>query len=212
VVEDRKVAPSIERSEDIIRMEQAFAHWAVKGTESKSNIDRLLQNKDFISPLKKLGWKGFLFGTGMDCDVLLGDAEEGNKSECYFEITFDEEERLVLIDRGKGTAVSYNGEREFQRRNFKWILFPDRKIKVHLSFGFYLDIILAKHENCEAQYKARVAQYLKTSRANISLPSPHWAAAVPTNNYDSLVTSVYDSIIQKSLHLSSSVSININPT
>jgi hypothetical protein len=38
-------------------MEQAFAHWAVKGTESKSNIDRLLRNKDFISPLKKLGWK-----------------------------------------------------------------------------------------------------------------------------------------------------------
>src|ERR1700727_943018 len=51
------VAPSIERSEDIIRMEQAFAHWAVNGTESKSNVDRLLQNKDFISPLKKLGWK-----------------------------------------------------------------------------------------------------------------------------------------------------------
>ena len=53
----RLVAPSIKRSEDIIRMEQAFAHWAVKGTESKSNIDRLLRNKDFISPLKKLGWK-----------------------------------------------------------------------------------------------------------------------------------------------------------
>ena len=51
------VAPSIERSEDIIRMEQAFAHWAVNGTESKSNVDRLLRNKDFISPLKKLGWK-----------------------------------------------------------------------------------------------------------------------------------------------------------
>jgi len=50
-------APSIERSEEIVRMEQAFVHWAVNGTESKSNIDRLLRDKDFISPLKKLGWK-----------------------------------------------------------------------------------------------------------------------------------------------------------
>jgi hypothetical protein len=38
-------------------MEQAFVHWAVNGTESKSNIDGLLRDKDFISPLKKLGWK-----------------------------------------------------------------------------------------------------------------------------------------------------------
>jgi hypothetical protein len=29
----------------------------VNGTESKSNSDRLLRNKDFISPLKELGLK-----------------------------------------------------------------------------------------------------------------------------------------------------------
>lgn len=49
-------APSIERPEEIVRMEQAFVRWAVKGTESKSNVDRLLRDKDFISPMKKVGW------------------------------------------------------------------------------------------------------------------------------------------------------------
>ena len=32
-------------------------NWAVNGTESKSNVDRLLRDKDFISPLKKIGWQ-----------------------------------------------------------------------------------------------------------------------------------------------------------
>jgi hypothetical protein len=60
VLKYQLVAPGInepERPAAIVRMEQAFAHWAVNEAEDKSNIDLLLRDKDFISPLMELGWK-----------------------------------------------------------------------------------------------------------------------------------------------------------
>lgn len=86
--------------------------------------------------------EGFVFGSNPKlCDVLLGSPDEGI-SGSHFRITFDDDDRLVLIDSStRGTAVGYNGQARMQRRNnprnrgrsitrdasrdFRWILFAE---------------------------------------------------------------------------------------
>lgn len=85
--------------------------------------------------------QGFVFGSNPKiCDVLIGNPR-GGVSGSHLRITFDNEDRLVLIDSSThGTAVSYNGQARKEKRNslssractksrdrsneFKWILFP----------------------------------------------------------------------------------------
>ncbi|OJD13199.1 hypothetical protein AJ78_06317 [Emergomyces pasteurianus Ep9510] len=77
--------------------------------------------------------RGFFFGTDKQAyDVLLETkTRQGDISEIHFYITFNDEECLVLMGalNTGGTAVSYDGwgQRSRRRRDFKWILFLDRK-------------------------------------------------------------------------------------
>jgi hypothetical protein len=97
------------------------------------------------------------------CDVLLGRAKDLISAE-HFYITLDEQERLVLRDTSKhGMTVSYDGQGALQPRNhFTWILFREFKtITVTIADDtLKFEIQLARHETCEAEYRARVASYL----------------------------------------------------
>ena len=116
--------------------------------------------------------KGFVFGTDpLHCDVRLqpttgtGRNKYRNKiSRQHFRITFDNQSRLVLEDTSTcGTAVSYDGQAEEERRPgpFTWILFPGWKIKVHvLEEAFEFELSLGKHEGCQAEYDANLRSYM----------------------------------------------------
>ena len=90
--------------------------------------------------------RGFVFGSNpKSCDIVIGSSK-GGISGSHFRITFDDQDRLVLIDSSThGTAVSYNGQARKDKRksppnrtcnksqdksnDFTWILFPEVKNK-----------------------------------------------------------------------------------
>ncbi|KAK2749417.1 hypothetical protein FQN57_006351 [Myotisia sp. PD_48] len=110
--------------------------------------------------------RGFSFGTSKKrCDILIETETDQKISGLQFYITMDEWGRLVLIDRSKyGTAVGYEGwGGNLFRTNFKWILAPDKETTIHLRNGAILQVEFATHENCQAEYNAKVMSYLNDS-------------------------------------------------
>lgn len=111
---------------------------------------------------------GFSFGTGKNCDVLLGAKSRSNNiSRIQFYITYDMNRCLVLIAHSisRGTAVSYNGwgEKITRLRGFKWILSRGKVLSVHLP-NYSLGLLLPTYETCQtADYQENVTAYLKNS-------------------------------------------------
>ena len=77
--------------------------------------------------------KGFTFGSDPHvCDVLLaGKLVSG----IHFSITFDEHDRLCLVDTSKhGTWVSFNRQRSVRPRHyFKWLLRAGKSLRLNLA-------------------------------------------------------------------------------
>ncbi|QSS50360.1 serine/threonine protein kinase [Histoplasma capsulatum var. duboisii H88] len=125
----------------------------------------------FDHPPMEIG-RGFSFGTDRKCDVLLAE-KRGQRgiSGFHFYITFDDKGYLIIKDEStNGTAVSYDGwGAEKTRHHFKWILFPERKLRIHLPNEFYLEIEFANHETCQTEYHINLMAYLREKR-EASLP------------------------------------------
>lgn len=65
--------------------------------------------------------KGLIFGSNPNCDVVL---DIQGVSNIHFSLTFDGFNRLIVSDLNSflGTQVTYNGDGEGVRRNFRWII------------------------------------------------------------------------------------------
>ncbi|KAK2738633.1 hypothetical protein FQN57_006951 [Myotisia sp. PD_48] len=120
--------------------------------------------------------KGFVFGTDPNtCDVLLGYRGAKGISAQHFCITFDESEHLVLKDLSTwGSTVSYSDQAKDQvRRKFVWILDlknqkKDWSIEVFvptMKTGLSFKIILARHNNCQAEYQERKSEFIQHARS-----------------------------------------------
>jgi hypothetical protein len=143
--------------------------------------------------------QGFVFGgSKKTCDVVLGSPNIGISSS-HFRITFDEKDRLVLIDSSTlGTAVSYDGQggdedrknphdrkqnRPRDRSNdFSWILFPNidnkhviitgpkgRNGKIKYFVKFLVEVADPKTHSYKNQYRELQKTYLEEMRTAIPL-------------------------------------------
>ncbi|KAK2748336.1 hypothetical protein FQN57_000994 [Myotisia sp. PD_48] len=123
-------------------------------------------------PLKNPS-RGFVFGTDPSvCDVLLKNGEtEAYISRAHFSITFNAGRYLVLKDFStRGTAVSYDGQAENERRRrFTWIInLPDgngalSNVKVHIR-NLSFKVQLANHTVYGGEYTANVERFLEEAR------------------------------------------------
>jgi len=119
----------------------------------------------------------FTFGSDPDlCDVLLASKRGQHKiSRRHFYITFDDQQRPVIIDNStNGLTVSYDGQAENERRShFHWIIFDNfKKITVTLrKNGLAFDIHLPQH------YKTHREEYKnKVNIFTADAPSEHLLA------------------------------------
>ncbi|KAF2195576.1 kinase-like protein [Zopfia rhizophila CBS 207.26] len=155
-------------------------------------------SKDFNHQLRftwdNMPKTGAIFGSNpKTCDVILGSSKDGISSS-HFRITFNDQDRLVLIDSSThGTAVSYDGQaRKDKRKNpqdrtrnkprnklndFTWILFPevdDKRVIIGEDINelpnapvIEFSVEVTDPESCDDEYKRYLRSYLDEMRKAI---------------------------------------------
>ena len=118
--------------------------------------------------------KGFTFGSDeRSCDVVIGKKRNGI-SGCHFCITIDAEGRVILKDIStRGTRIKYDGQGDFLRTKFQWIIFPEYK-KIIIITGESItktrfEIQVTEHNPYDLKRRALLDLYLRKSRTTLPL-------------------------------------------
>ncbi|KAL9084624.1 MAG: hypothetical protein Q9165_007979 [Trypethelium subeluteriae] len=123
--------------------------------------------------------KGYSFGTSKDCDIRLGRRGQiPGIGGAHFNITFNDSEHLILNAHSThGMSVSYNSEAQGEiRRQFNWRLdlkkedggHWDTEVHVPNDNGLAFKVELATHQTCQAEYDAKVRDFLGNKQDPLS--------------------------------------------
>ncbi|KAG5787120.1 hypothetical protein H9Q69_013809 [Fusarium xylarioides] len=108
--------------------------------------------------------RGLIFGSNPKCDVVL---DYQGVSNIHFSLTFDDYNRPIIEDLGSlmGTQVTYNGDGEGFRRDFRWIVGSDEiphemeSIIITVPDAVAFQIVVKRHELESPAYIGAVAQF-----------------------------------------------------
>ncbi|KAF5024768.1 hypothetical protein F66182_3146 [Fusarium sp. NRRL 66182] len=108
--------------------------------------------------------RGLIFGSNPKCDVVL---DYQGVSNVHFSITFDDYNHPIVQDLGSlmGTQVTYNGDGEGARSDFRWIVgghqIPEEKknIVVTVPDAVAFQIVVQTHDIRSPAYVGKVARF-----------------------------------------------------